>query len=70
MLAYGAIERAELQRQSTDYGADRALTVPQTIILPLAGHDHFAILEELARPDGSLCMQALALALARPGGGG
>jgi acetyl esterase/lipase len=68
VLAYGGIELPELQRQSADYGTDRALVIPQTIVLPLPGHDHFSILEELAQPDGSLCAQALALA--RPGGCG
>jgi hypothetical protein len=61
-VAYGDTELPELQRQSIDYGAYRALAVAQTIVLPLPGHDHFSILEELSRPDGRLCAQALALA--------
>jgi acetyl esterase/lipase len=61
-VAYGDTELPELQRQSIDYGAYRAFAVAQTIVLPLPGHDHFSILEELSRPDGRLCAQALALA--------
>jgi len=61
-IAYGDGELPELQRQSSDYARQRALRVAQTIVLPLSGHDHFSILEELAGPNGQLCLQALALA--------
>jgi acetyl esterase/lipase len=61
-IAYGDKELPELQRQSSDYARQRAFAVARTIVLPLPGHDHFSILDELARPDGRLCLQALALA--------
>jgi acetyl esterase/lipase len=55
VVAVGAAELPELVRQSADYAAallSRGLPVRY---LPLAGHDHFTVLEELARPDGALC---------------
>jgi acetyl esterase/lipase len=48
-VAYGGAELPELQRQSEEYGRKAKATV-----LPLAGHDHFTILEELASPNGAL----------------
>jgi arylformamidase len=48
----------ELQRQSASYAAalrEHGAPVEQ---LSLTGHDHFSVLEELARPEGKLC-QAL-----------
>jgi acetyl esterase/lipase len=62
VIAFGGRELPELQRQSTDYARQRALLIPHTVTLPMAGHDHFSILDELAAPDGLLCAQALALA--------
>jgi len=50
VVAAGAAELPELVRQSADYAA--ALRMPPML---LAGHDHFSILEELARPNGALC---------------
>jgi arylformamidase len=49
-LAYGTRELPELQRQSKDY----AKTLRSAQLVPLAGHDHFSILEELASPTGAL----------------
>ena len=49
LVAHGTAELPELQRQSRDY-AERFLHR----LLPLAGHDHFTILEELASPAGAL----------------
>lgn len=49
-VAVGAKELPELVRQSDEFA--RACNVP---LLPLAGHDHFSILDELASPDGALC---------------
>jgi arylformamidase len=53
-IAYGAAELPELQRQSRDYcTALREAGLPAEL-MPLAGHDHFSILEELANPRGQL----------------
>jgi len=53
-IAYGAAELPELQRQSRDYWqAWSAAGLPGKLI-PLAGDDHFTVLEELMRPDGAL----------------
>lgn len=53
-VAYGTKELPELQRQSVAFaGAWRAKGLAG-VQLPLAGHDHFSILEELASSDGRL----------------
>src|SRR5687768_12374142 len=49
VLSYGTEELPELQRQSRDYAQRFGHR-----LLPLAGHDHFSILEELAAPGGAL----------------
>jgi acetyl esterase/lipase len=54
VIAYGTGELPELQRQSREYfnvlrDADR-----KAELVPLAGCDHFSVLEELARPVGQL----------------
>lgn len=54
VVAYGTGELPEMQRQSRDYAAARRSAKLPTQELPLAGHDHYSILEELARPDGAL----------------
>ncbi len=55
VVAVGAAELPELQRQSADYAAAlRGAGLPVQH-LPLPGHDHFTILEEIERPDGRLC---------------
>ena len=54
IVTYGTAELPELQRQSRDYHAARAAAKLPGELLPLAGHDHFSILEELAHPDGKL----------------
>lgn len=54
-IAVGAAELPELVRQSAEYAqALRTAGLPARH-LPLAGHDHFTVLDELARPDGALC---------------
>lgn len=54
-IAVGAAELPELVRQSAEYAdALRAAGLPARY-LPLAGHDHFTVLDELARPQGMLC---------------
>jgi predicted esterase len=60
VLAYGMDELPELQRQSEDYAAARAGLPGRA--LPLAGKNHFTILEELADPGGALTAQARLLA--------
>jgi len=53
-LSVGGAELPELQRQSRDY-AEAAATRGQPVRLSvLAGHNHFSIMDELARPDGAL----------------
>jgi arylformamidase len=60
-LSFGLNELPELQRQSADYGAYCARHGTPALGLPLAGHDHFSILEELASPDGALTNLAICL---------
>ena len=61
-VAYGTGELPEMQRQSRDYAAARRAAKLPTQELPLAGHDHYSILEELADPGGALtrCLVELA----------
>lgn len=54
VVAVGADELPELVRQSADYHAAWAKKGLKGRYLPLAGHEHFSILEELAAPDGKL----------------
>jgi acetyl esterase/lipase len=56
VVAYGAAELPELQRQSEEYGKKAGAR-----ILGLKGHDHFTILEELASPAGALTAALRAL---------
>ena len=60
-IAYGLAELPELQRQSRDYHAARKAARLPSGLLPLAGHDHFSILEELATPNGALCEAVISL---------
>jgi acetyl esterase/lipase len=53
-VAFGTGELPEMQRQSRDYVAARRKAKLPTQELPLAGHDHYSILEELADPGGAL----------------
>ncbi len=61
-VAYGTGELPEMQRQSRDYAVARRAAKLPTQELPLAGHDHYSILEELANPDGALtrCLMEMA----------
>ena len=53
-IAYGTHELPELQRQSRDYWhAWEGAGLPGRL-LPLAGKNHYTIMEELAAPDGAL----------------
>lgn len=54
IVAFGTGELAEMQRQSCEYAAARCEAKLPTEVVPLVGHDHYSILEELARPDGAL----------------
>jgi acetyl esterase/lipase len=53
-VAFGTGELPEMQRQSRDYASARRAAKLPTEELPLSGHDHYSILEELANPDGVL----------------
>ena len=64
MIGYGGAELPELQRQSRDYAAARAAARLPGRALCLDGHNHFTILDELARPDGALTALLLELVLA------
>ncbi len=59
VLAYGTSELAELQRQSRDYAKKLDAIGQPALLRPLSGHDHFSILEEFAKPDGSLCKEVI-----------
>lgn len=61
-IAFGTAELPELQRQSVDYHAAREAANLPSRLLPLAGHDHFSILEELAEPRGQLTEAVVRLA--------
>lgn len=62
VVAYGTGELPELRRQSRDYHAARLAAHLPSDLLPLEGHDHFSILEELARADGQLTKALVRLA--------
>jgi arylformamidase len=62
VLTYGTAELPELQRQSIAYHeARRAAGLPSEL-LPLAGLNHFSIMDELEKPDGAVARAARALA--------
>jgi acetyl esterase/lipase len=63
IIACGGNELRELRRQSEEFVEARTRAGLPGRLVPLAGHDHFTILEELARPDGALT--ALVRELAR-----
>jgi arylformamidase len=54
LVTHGTGELPELQRQSREFAAARAAARLPGRLVPLAGHNHFSILEELAKPDGAL----------------
>jgi arylformamidase len=58
VVAVGERELPELQRQSASYAVALREHDAPVEHLSLTGHDHFSVLEELARPEGKLC-QAL-----------
>lgn len=54
IVTYGDTELPELCRQSQEFAAARKSAGLPGRLAPLPGHNHFTILEELARPDGAL----------------
>jgi arylformamidase len=54
IAAFGEAELPELQRQSVDFFAAWSGAGLSGRLLPLPGHDHFSIVEELADPEGAL----------------
>lgn len=61
VVAYGTEELPELQRQSRDYLHTWRAAGRSGDLLPVAGADHFSILEEMSRPGGVLALQAARL---------
>ncbi len=61
-VAFGATELPELVRQSKEYAAALLQTGRPARELALPGEDHFSILEQLARPDGTLAVELARLA--------
>lgn len=53
-VSVGGAELPELQRQSRDYAAAAQARGFPVQLSVLAGHHHFSIMDELARPDGAL----------------
>ena len=64
MLACGTGELPELQRQSETYANARKQRALPGRLTPLAHHNHFTILEELAQADGALTALVRELATA------
>ena len=61
VVAYGAAELPELQRQSRAYAQAWISNGLAGSLLPVAGANHFSILEHLRKPDGALASAALGL---------
>ncbi len=61
-VAYGTAELPALVANSRDFHAHRAAHHQSGALLPVAGADHFTILEQFRSPDGLLTRAALALA--------
>ncbi len=62
VLAYGTGELRELQRQSVAYHEARCAAGLSSELLPLAGLNHFSIMDELEKHDGALARAARKLA--------
>lgn len=60
-IAYGSREVPALVADAHLLHAHRAAAHAPGVLLPVAGADHFTILDELRRPDGALTRAALAL---------
>ena len=61
VLTYGTGELPELQRQSVDYHKAREAAGLPGELLPLAGLNHFSIMDELEAKDGALARAAATL---------
>ena len=62
VLAYGTAELPELQRQSVAYHEARRASDLPSEVLPLAGLNHFSIMDQLEASDGALAKAAARLA--------
>lgn len=58
VVAFGADERPEIRRQSRDYADALTALGRSARLLPVAGCDHFLVLETLADPAGALAVAA------------
>lgn len=65
-VAVGDAELPELVRQSREYAAHLVAAGRPAKELLLPADNHFSILEQFARPDGTLCQEALRLATVAP----
>lgn len=65
VITVGGDELPELRRQSEDYYAAWTKKGLRARYLPLAGHEHFSILEEFASPQGKLTTALLDLVAGR-----
>jgi arylformamidase len=54
LVTVGGGELSELQRQSVEYYAGWRMAGLEGGFVPLPGHDHFSLIDELARPEGTL----------------
>ena len=59
VVTVGLDELPELIRQSEEFATAWQKCGLAGWYVPLAGHDHFSIVEELARPDGRLLAELL-----------
>jgi acetyl esterase/lipase len=66
VVTVGLDELRELVRQSEEYAAAWTRHGLRGRYLPLPGHEHFSILEELARPDGAILGALKELAVGVP----
>jgi dienelactone hydrolase len=62
VIAYGSLELAALVNDSRDLHAMRAAAHAPGALIPVAGADHFTILQALRAPGGELVRAALDLA--------
>jgi arylformamidase len=60
-ITVGDAELPELVRQSEDYAKAWISPTRPGVVLPAPGHNHFTILEEVAKADGSLLTGLLKL---------
>ncbi|MEO8225245.1 MAG: alpha/beta hydrolase [Gammaproteobacteria bacterium] len=65
-VTVGDAELPELVRQSQEYAAALQAAGRPVRLLLLPGDTHFSITEQLARPDGALCQEALRLLSTTP----